>query len=180
MLDLAKVESGKMGFRPVTTDLQRLVQEVRDVVRGLAHSKQQQLHLEVDEALTAVVVDPSRVKQILYNYVSNAIKFTPIGGRLTIRGLPIEDDRFRLDVEDTGIGIAPEQLDLLFVEFHQLDAGTGKKYQGTGLGLALTKRIAIAHGGEVAVRSDIGKGSTFSVILPRVTSVSPDGAIDVG
>ena len=74
---------------------------------------------------------------------------------------------FRIDVEDTGVGIAPENLGNLFVEFQQLDASAGKKYQGTGLGLALTKRIAQAHGGRVEVRSTLGAGSTFSAILPR-------------
>jgi signal transduction histidine kinase len=80
---------------------------------------------------------------------------------------PEGEDMFRIDVEDTGLGIAPENLRNLFVEFHQLDASAAKRYQGTGLGLALTKRIAEAHGGRVEVRSTLGTGSTFSAILPR-------------
>jgi signal transduction histidine kinase len=114
-----------------------------------------------------VVVDPARVKQILYNYLSNAIKFTPAGGRITIRILPEGPALFRIDVEDTGVGIAVDDLGKLFVELQQLDASAGKKYQGTGLGLALTKKLAEAHGGRVTVRSTRGEGSTFSAILPR-------------
>jgi CheY-like chemotaxis protein len=112
------------------------------------------------------------VKQILYNYLSNAIKFTPAGGRITIQILPEGPALFRIDVEDTGVGIAADDLDKLFVEFQQLDASAAKQYQGTGLGLALTKKLAEAHGGRIAVRSTPGQGSTFSVILPRVMTLA--------
>jgi signal transduction histidine kinase len=114
-----------------------------------------------------VVIDPGRVKQILYNYVSNAIKFTPVGGRIVVRIIADGPSLFRIDVEDTGVGIPAEQLGKLFVEFQQLDGSASKRYQGTGLGLPLTKRIAEAHGGRVAVRSTPLQGSTFSAILPR-------------
>jgi len=121
-------------------------------------------------------VDASRVKQILYNYLSNGIKFTPEGGKIVVRVTPEGAERFRIDVEDTGIGIAKEALDKLFVEFQQLDASSAKKYQGTGLGLALTRRLAEAHGGSVEVRSELGKGSVFSVVLPRsARPVNEDG-----
>lgn len=166
VLDLAKVESGKMEFRLGTVDLSRLVSEVRDVLRGLAANKRLQLDSFIDPAISPVVVDESRVKQILYNYLSNAIKFTPDGGVVTVRVRPEGASHFRLDVEDTGIGISPDDFDKLFVEFHQLDATAGKRYAGTGLGLALTRRIAEAHGGRVAVQSELGRGSTFSAILP--------------
>jgi signal transduction histidine kinase len=155
-LDLAKVESGKMEFRLESVDLTKTTREVCDIVRGLAMA----------------VVDPARVKQILYNYLSNAIKFTPEHGRITIRILPEGPTLFRIDVEDTGVGIAAEDVGKLFLEFQQLDASASKTYQGTGLGLALTKKLAEAHGGRVAVRSTLGEGSTFSVILPRVMTMA--------
>jgi CheY-like chemotaxis protein len=173
VLDLAKVESGKMEFRLESVDLTKLAREVCDIVRGLAASGRLQVETCVDPEVVTVVVDPARVKQMLYNYVSNAIKFTPAGGRIAIRILPDGPDMFRIDVEDTGVGIAADDLGKLFVEFQQLDASAAKTYQGTGLGLALTKKLAEAHGGRVAVRSTPGEGSTFSVILPRVMAMVP-------
>jgi protein-histidine pros-kinase len=167
ILDLAKVESGKMDFRPEETDLAKLTGEVRDILRGLAADKRLRIEIDLDEQVRTVVVDPGRVKQILYNYLSNAIKFTPEGGRIVVRVAPNGPSLFRIDVEDTGVGIPPEQLGRLFVEFQQLDASEAKRHQGTGLGLALTKRIVEAHGGRVAVRSTPSEGSTFTAILPR-------------
>src|SRR6202034_2684540 len=99
--------------------------------------------------------------------LSNAIKFTPQNGKVMIRVLPEAKDKLRVEVEDTGVGIKSEDLDRLFVEFQQLDSGTGKKHAGTGLGLALTKRLVEAQGGSVEVKSTPGVGTTFSVILPR-------------
>jgi PAS domain S-box-containing protein len=172
VLDLAKVESGTMEFRPEEVDLSQLTTEVRDILRGLAAKKHLRVEINVDEEVRNVVVDASRVKQILYNYLSNAIKFTPEGGRIFVRVASESHSLFRIDVEDTGVGIPSEQLGKLFVEFQQLDASAAKQHQGTGLGLALTKRIVEGHGGRVAVRSTPGQGSTFSAVLPR--AISPD------
>jgi len=173
VLDLAKVESGKMEFRPEPIDLGKLVDGVRDTLRGLAASKRLRVETDVSPDVAAAVVDPVRMKQILYNYLSNAIKFTPAGGHIRLRITPEGPDLFRIDVQDTGVGIAAEHLSKLFVEFQQLDASTAKQYQGTGLGLALTKRIVEAHGGRVDVRSTLGTGSTFSAILPRIATTAP-------
>jgi signal transduction histidine kinase len=170
VLDLAKVESGKMDFRPEQVDLVALTGEVRDILRGLAAAKRIKIETYVDPTAASVVVDPARLKQVLYNCLSNAIKFTANEGRVTIRVVPEELDFFRVDVEDTGIGIPEEDLGRLFVEFQQLDSGAAKKHQGTGLGLALTKSIVEAHGGRVEVRSVPGHGSTFSALLPRDTT----------
>jgi PAS domain S-box-containing protein len=175
VLDLAKVESGRMDFRPESVDLAKLVDGVRDVLRGLAASKHLRVDTQVSPEVATAVVDPVRVKQILYNYLSNAIKFTPDGGQIHVRITPEGPDLFRIDVQDTGIGIPADDLGKLFLEFQQLDASAGKKYQGTGLGLALTKRLAEAHGGRVDVRSTPGEGSTFSVILPRMMTMTAAG-----
>jgi signal transduction histidine kinase len=166
ILDLAKVESGTMEFRPEEVDVAQLTIAVRDTLRGLAAQKQLRIEIDVDEEVRKVVVDAGRVKQILYNYLSNAIKFTPVGGRVVVRVAADGPSLFRIEVEDSGVGIPEDQTGKLFVEFQQLD-GAAKRYQGTGLGLALTKRIAEAQGGRVAVRSTPSQGSTFSAILPR-------------
>jgi PAS domain S-box-containing protein len=176
VLDVAKVESGKMQFHPETVDLSALVGEIGDTLRGLAASKELTVETFVDTAAATVVTDAGRVKQLLYNYMSNAIKFTPPGGRVTVRIAPESAAMFRIEVEDTGVGISAADMGKLFVEFHQIDATAAKGYQGTGLGLALAKRLAEALGGRVAVRSTPGVGSTFSAILPRAMKKIDEGS----
>jgi signal transduction histidine kinase len=156
-----------MDLRPVAVDLTAIAREVADVVRALAAAKRLRMDVSVDPCASTAVTDPQRLKQILYNYLSNAIKFTPEGGRVSLRIRPEGADGFRLDVEDTGIGIAAEHFNRLFVEFQQLDTSAAKKPHGTGLGLALTRQLVEAQGGRVEVRSAPGKGSTFSAVLPR-------------
>src|SRR5437588_5994834 len=168
VLDLAKIEAGKLDFRPEPINLQQLLDEVTGIVRSIAISKGIRIEVRVDASLKdGVFLDPARLKQIVYNFVSNALKFTPRGGSVEVRALPEGDSAFRLEVEDTGPGIAPEDLGKLFVEFQQLDAGTAKQHSGTGLGLALTRRLAEAQGGAVGVRSTPGQGSVFHAVLPR-------------
>ncbi|HEY0191472.1 MAG TPA: ATP-binding protein, partial [Kofleriaceae bacterium] len=128
---------------------------------------------DVDAKLETLTIDPGRLKQVAYNYLSNALKFTPLGGTVTLRIRPETNDRFRLEVEDTGIGIKPDDLGRLFREFEQLEAGSSKRHQGTGLGLALTRRMVEAMGGSVGVRSVVGAGSTFHATLPRHAIVIP-------
>jgi len=175
ILDLAKIEAGRIDFRPEPVDLTALVGEVRDILRGLASSRQIAVATDIDPAVNVVFVDPARLRQILYNYLSNALKFTPDGGHVLVRISPEPADQFRIDVVDSGVGIPSDQMELLFVEFQQLDGSTSKRYQGTGLGLALTKRLVDAQGGRVAVRSEPGHGSVFSAILPRTAPAGPAG-----
>ena len=167
ILDLAKVESGKMEFRPEPVDLATLISEVRDILRGLAAAKRIKIDTELAPDATHIVADPSRIKQVLYNYLSNAIKFTPQSGHVTVRVRSEDAEHVRIEVEDTGIGIGVADLPKLFVEFQQLDGSTGKRFQGTGLGLALVKRVVEAHGGRVEVASQPGEGSVFAAIIPR-------------
>jgi PAS domain S-box-containing protein len=172
VLDLSKVESGTLEVVPEPIDLARVVGEVRDILRGLAIDRRLELELQLADDLGSVIVDPAKLRQIVYNYVSNALKFTPQGGRVVIRAA-LAGDAFRIEVEDTGIGIASEDQRYLFLPFRQLDASAAKRYQGTGLGLALTKRLAEAHGGRVGMHSARGVGSTFWVELPRVAAAAP-------
>ncbi|HEY9140651.1 MAG TPA: ATP-binding protein [Bryobacteraceae bacterium] len=164
ILDLSKVEAGKTEFRPELCRIDRLVAEVRDVLRPLAEKKNLQLRSEVVPGLEALI-DPSRFKQVLYNFLSNAVKFTAENGRVTVRITSDLDETFRLEVEDTGVGIPPEEIKQLWEEFQQLTGGR-KDGQGSGLGLALTRRIVEAQGGTVDVRSVPGEGSVFIAVLP--------------
>ncbi|MBC7978131.1 MAG: response regulator, partial [Myxococcales bacterium] len=161
VLDLAKVEAGKLEFRPELVDVPRLVSDVVSILRTTAAQKQIRMETEVEPSVAELTLDPARLKQVAYNYLSNALKFTPPGGRVTLTVKPEGRDRFRLEVADTGIGIAPDDLGRLFVDFQQLEAGAAKRHQGTGLGLALTRRLIEAQGGSVGVRSVVGEGSTF-------------------
>jgi PAS domain S-box-containing protein len=170
VLDLSKVEAGKLEFHPEAVDLAVLISELLAMMRTTAAGKSIALSSQIAPGLHDLVIDSARLKQILYNYVSNALKFTESGGRVVVRATPVDDDCFRLEVEDSGIGIAPEDVERLFVEFQQLDAGVAKKHAGTGLGLALCKRLAEAQGGHVGVDSTPGKGSTFFAVLPRCAS----------
>ena len=167
VLDLSKVEAGKLDFRPERIEPGKLVSEVLAILRSTASARRLQVQAWVDPALGELTVDPGRLKQIMYNYLSNAIKFTPEGGNVSIRMTAEGEHDFRLEVEDTGKGIAPDDLSRLFVEFQQIHDGREKRYGGTGLGLALTKRLVEAQGGSVGVRSTLGQGSTFHAVLPR-------------
>jgi len=169
VLDLSKVEAGKIEFRPEPLELGRVVQEVVSVLKETAATKG--ITIEIDlEHLPDLFLDAGRLKQVLYNYLSNALKFTPSGGRITIRARSDGADMWKLAVEDSGIGIADADLPRLFIEFEQLNAGAAKPHGGTGLGLALTKRLVEAQGGSVGVQSRVGVGSTFWSRLPRVHS----------
>jgi PAS domain S-box-containing protein len=171
ILDLAKVESGRIDFQPESVDLSAVIGEAMAIIGGLAAKRKITMRVEIDQTLGRVYLDPVRLKQVLYNYLSNAVKFTPEGGRVVLRARADAGDRFRIEVEDTGIGIKPDEEHKLFIEFQQLDASSAKKFAGSGLGLALTRRLVEAQGGTVGVRSVFGSGSTFFATLPqRVTT----------
>jgi PAS domain S-box-containing protein len=168
VLDLARVEAGKLEFRPEPVVIEAVIAEVAGLLRTMSLQKRIRMRIEVDHSIKVVVLDPVRFKQVLYNYLSNALKFTPEGGNIVVRTSPETPGLFRLEVEDSGIGIAPDQIKRLFLEFEQLDTGPNKP-PGTGLGLALTRRLVEAQGGSVGVRSSFGHGSVFHAVLPRET-----------
>jgi signal transduction histidine kinase len=169
VLDMAKVESGTMTFRPERTSVVEVVGETVAGLRVLAAERRVSLVSDIRTAEIVAVLDRQRLKQVLFNYVSNALKFSLPGGRVTIRAIQENKASLRLEVEDTGVGIAPDEVSKLFQDFHQLDGGLAKHVQGTGLGLALTKRLVEAQGGRVGVRSTPGEGSTFFAVLPVLT-----------
>jgi signal transduction histidine kinase/DNA-binding NarL/FixJ family response regulator len=172
VLDLSQIEAGKMTFKPRTLQLTPLVNEVRGSLVPLVAEKNLELTAEIEQAIDTVSLDPGRFKQVLYNLLSNAIKFTPDQGRVALRIGPEGPHCFRLEIEDSGIGIRDSDLGKLFVEFQQVHAGAIQQ-PGTGLGLAITKRIVEAQGGTVSVRSRYGKGSVFTVVLPRQADGPP-------
>lgn len=166
ILDLSKVQAGKMRLHPERFQFRSAVEEVCNMMQPLAQRRQLVLTRQVAPEVPEVVLDQQRVKQILYNLISNAIKFTAHGGSVSVQAQLNESGQLLIRVSDTGIGIQPENLRRLFREFEQLDDGAGRRYGGTGLGLALTRSLAELHGGSIEAHSTYGAGSTFVVTLP--------------
>ncbi len=183
ILDLSKVEAGRVELVRDKFDVAKSLRDVESIVKTLAQKKNIHLGFEVPPDLPHQFADEAKFKQIMYNLLSNAIKFTPDGGRVTVaaalegeaasRGTTgssngVTGECLKVAVSDTGIGIQPRDHQRVFVEFEQVDSSYGRKQQGTGLGLALTKRLVELHGGQIRVESDgiEGKGSTFTFVIP--------------
>jgi protein-histidine pros-kinase len=167
VLDLAKVEAGKIDLHPETFSVGKAIEEACSVVSPLAQRKKLTISSKVEPAADEVTLDKQKLKQVLFNLLSNAVKFTEDGGSVNIIANLYDETRLRLQIQDSGIGIKPEDLDKLFIEFRQLDSGLARRHQGTGLGLALTKKIVEFQNGTIEVESEPGEGSTVTVILPR-------------
>ncbi|MDI1269485.1 MAG: PAS domain S-box protein [Polaromonas sp.] len=166
VLDIAKVEAGKMELHPETFPVRKAVEEVATVIKSIAQKKRIAVGIEVSDGLDAVTLDQHKFKQVLYNLLSNAVKFSDEGGQVDIHVRRLEPYRLEVQVRDTGIGIKAEDINRLFAEFEQLDSGIARRFEGTGLGLALTKKIVEFQGGHIGVESEQGKGSVFTVVLP--------------
>ncbi|WP_345327175.1 sensor histidine kinase [Novipirellula rosea] len=179
ILDLAKVEAGKMEVRRAEFDLSRLVSAQCDMIHSLSEEKNISLTVEIPEDLPKAYQDQNKLGQILNNLLSNAIKFTPEGGMITVHIEDAKNGRFRLSVSDTGVGIAEEDQPIIFQKFRQSqkvlnDEGLTREFAGTGLGLSIVKELAKLLGGEVDFESELGRGSRFWVTLPwRLATVSP-------
>jgi signal transduction histidine kinase len=164
ILDLSKVEAGKLDIYPVAMGLGDTVHSVMATAIGLVKDKPVQLRTDLPQDLPPVMADGKRVRQILLNLLSNAIKFTETGS-ITLQGR-VDGDVIRLSVIDTGIGIPEKALAAIFDRFQQAEQDTDKKYGGTGLGLDISKQFALMHGGDLTVTSQVGRGSIFSLTLP--------------
>jgi signal transduction histidine kinase len=167
VLDLSKIEAGKLELNPQTVQLAPLIDEIVGTARQLADQNKNRLAVEVLDDLGSLTVDPMRVRQIVFNLLSNACKFTKEGEvRLKARRVADGRDWIEVSVFDTGIGMTAEQQAKLFEEFSQADKTTAQRFGGTGLGLAITRKLARMMGGDVTVASEPGKGSVFTVRLP--------------
>ncbi len=164
VLDLAKVEAGRLELFYETFPIAQTVREAVTALRGAAEKKGLAIRLNLPPDLGLISADQIRFKQVLFNLLSNAVKFTDHGG-VTVTAA-IEDGELHLAIADTGIGIRPEDMERIFVEFSQVDASHTRRHEGTGLGLALSKRLVEAHDGRIWLESEFGTGSVFHVLLP--------------
>src|SRR5207248_859016 len=173
ILDLSKVEAGQLDLHPQMVHVASVIDQVASTIEPLAQLKHIAVRTDVD-GVGDIMADMGKLRQMLLNLVSNAIKFTPDDGTVTItaRRVPASVE---ISVADNGIGISEDDQNKIFHEFFQVDTGPGRREQGTGLGLALTRRFALLHGGDVRVNSVLGKGSIFTLRLPLETFIVADG-----
>jgi signal transduction histidine kinase len=165
LLDLAKIEAGRVDISPAWFEMVDLFSALRGMFRPVLHNPATALIFEEPEGLPKLYTDDRKLSQILRNFISNALKFTP-HGEVRVTAMPVGDDAVRFSVSDTGIGIAPEHHAAVFDDFSQVDSPMQKRLRGTGLGLSLSRQLAVLLGGRVHVESELGKGSVFSVTLP--------------
>jgi len=191
LLDLAKVEAGRIDIRPTTFELNDLLNALRGVLKPLlAANRSLELVIEPADDIPPMYSDDAKIAQILRNFVSNALKFTEKGEVRVSSRLNADGSCVIISVSDTGIGIAKENLPLVFEEFAQVDSPLQRKVKGTGLGLPLAKKFASLLGGAISVQSEVGRGSTFTVELPLSVAREetetqpaidePTGAVDLG
>jgi len=180
ILDLSKIEAGKLELKPSEIQLQRLLENSLSTIRDKAGQKKIRLTAEIDQILETITADERRLNQIIYNLLSNAVKFTEDGGTICLSarvtagredaipaGSPFIRQELEISVADTGIGIRKEDLEEIFKPFSQLESSLSRKYPGTGLGLGLTRNLVEMHGGRIRAESEgLGKGSIFRVTLP--------------
>lgn len=172
VLDLAHIEAGRLQLQPALFDLGALVDETVGALAPQWQARRQTLDVQVDDGLDALMLDPGRMRQVLRHLLSNAVKFSPEGGRVVLRARPLPagdgPPQFEFQVSDSGAGIPATRQAQAFERFHQLDDGNGRLHEGAGIGLALTRELVRAHGGTLALHSHPGEGCTFRVCLPLV------------
>jgi signal transduction histidine kinase len=164
ILDLSKIEAGRMELEPSDFDLPTAIGNTLTLFRERAQRRGIALRSSIDERLGVIRADERKVKQVLLNLLSNALKFTPEGGRIDVRAAA-KDGFAEISVTDTGVGIAPEDQEAVFEEFRQVGS-SAKKVEGTGLGLAISRKFVELHGGRIRVDSRPGAGATFTFTLP--------------
>ncbi len=178
ILELAKLEAGKMRVHPAELDVRAVCEQAAAMYRTQAEKKNVELRVEVPPDLPPARQDAGKLGQVLGNLLSNAVKFTPEGGRVTLKAA-VEGDQLVLTVSDTGVGIAPEEQEMVFDKFRQASNPLTREQGGTGLGLSIVRELAKLLGGDVALRSDLGRGSTFTVRVALRLADDPALAFDL-
>ncbi|MDP2215794.1 MAG: PAS domain S-box protein [Methanolobus sp.] len=168
ILDIAKIESGKMELEPEHFTMDEVFEDAEKLAGHLARKKNIKLQIQKLENIE-LVADKIKIKQIIYNLLSNAIKFTPEHGKVNLLA-SVNHNRIKISVRDTGIGISEEDLDRLFLPFKQIDSQLSRQYNGSGLGLSIVKKLVELHGGDISVESKVGEGSTFAFTIPLISS----------
>jgi len=176
LLDLAKAEAGKMELRIEKTSIPQLLEGLTAFFSPLTEQKMIKVRLQVTDTIPLVQTDTGKVQQILYNILSNAVKFTPQEGRILIRAEMPDDVTVRISITDTGPGISQEDQVRIFDKFRQLDGSLTRKEPGTGLGLAICKQLSELLAATISVESKQGEGSTFSLDLPVNLRQAPASA----
>lgn len=166
LLDISRIESGKIIMKQEIQDLKDIVDGVVDLLSMQLKAKDIKLDIHIPKDTSQIKVDPSQIERVFINLMGNAIKFTPHKGRITVRTL-LQDGFIQTDISDTGIGIPEEAINAIFDEFYRVDNAINQQVKGTGLGLSLVKHIVEAHKGKIWVKSKLGQGSTFSFTLPK-------------
>jgi signal transduction histidine kinase len=166
ILDLSKIEAGRLTLEPTTFEVTEWLSRVQATITPLIEGKSQTLKVDVADDLPPLTADRFRAKQILFNLLGNAVKFTPSGGIITLSCHLADADTMLFSVTDTGVGIKPEDQEIIFEEFRQAGDPLIHKEMGTGLGLTISKRLVELHGGRIWVESEYGHGATFSFLLP--------------
>ena len=179
LLDLAKVEAGRVTISPEWFEMVDLFSALRGMFKPILQSHSVSLIFEEPRDIPPIFTDDKKLSQILRNFISNALKFTP-NGEVRVSATLVEGDRVTFCVADSGIGIASEHVSALFQDFVQVDAPIQKRLRGTGLGLSLSRKLALLLGGDVAVESTLGEGSRFSVTIPLKLPMAEDGAATTG
>jgi signal transduction histidine kinase len=177
LLDTAKIEAGKMQIHPVAVEIKPLLDSIETMVKNLASNKDVTLTFQVEPDIDIVHADPGRLKQILINLISNAIKFNHPGGSVFVHLYKTSENWLVGEVQDTGIGIPQDKLPKLFNKFYQADTTATRSHAGTGLGLALTKDLIELHGGGITIESQEGIGSVFTFRLPLSANLNLMGEI---
>lgn len=166
LLDIARIESGRVMLKIAPFNLKNIIDEVGDMLTVQMKERQISFSTVLPDAMPEIMADYSQIKRVFINLVNNAFKYTPNGGKITVR-VNIADNGIQVDITDTGCGMPEDALDKLFTEFYRVDTAINQEVKGTGLGLAMVKHIIEAHKGKIWVKSKLGMGSTFSFILPK-------------